>query len=173
MCPLRCVFSYLSGVLYEHFRTRVRVNLQVVSDPLRASLASFAYTANTASWYSVRDLRCCKTTEVSLPTTTAWGGGGQVAGRKIDGSAEMKKEPVGGKITTAKMEIKAINVGKWKCKAKKGRMMNDPKKGKERRNNNWFIEYKAQAQTSKDNDFVTSEIKGWHLVLVNSAIQRI
>lgn len=56
----------------------VRINLRVVSDPLRASLASFAYTANTASWYSVRELRCCNTTEVSLPSTTAWGAGKEV-----------------------------------------------------------------------------------------------
>lgn len=65
----------------------VRINLRVVSDPLRASLASFAYTANTASWYLVKELRCCNTTEVSLPSTTAWGArvwrGGMKDGWKI------------------------------------------------------------------------------------------
>lgn len=67
----------------------VRINLRVVSDPLRASLASFAYTANTASWYSVRELRCSNTTEVSLPSTTAWSPGARVVdeeegARKMD-----------------------------------------------------------------------------------------
>ena len=63
---------------FQHMCLCVRINLRVVSDPLRASLASFAYTANTASWYSVSELRCCNTTEVSLPSTTAWSPGAQV-----------------------------------------------------------------------------------------------
>lgn len=67
---------------YKHTYTCVfaRINLRVVSDPLRAALALFAYTANTASWYSVRELRCCNTTEDSLPTTTACRGAGGSVG---------------------------------------------------------------------------------------------
>ena len=65
----------------------MRINLQVVSDPLRASLASFAYTAKIASWYSVRMLRCCNTTEVSLPSTTALGAGGE-SGEKGGGAKD-------------------------------------------------------------------------------------
>lgn len=61
------------------------MNSQVVSDPLRASLASLAYTANTATWYSVRELRCCNTTESSVPSSTTCGGG-EGAEQKMDGS---------------------------------------------------------------------------------------
>lgn len=55
--------------------TRTLLHLRVFSNPLRASLAVFEYTANTASWYSVEERRCCNTTDVSLPATTVWGGG--------------------------------------------------------------------------------------------------
>lgn len=100
----------------------VGINLQVISDPLRASLASFAYRANTASWYSVTELRFCNTTEVSLPSTTAWGAG--VWGGRVEDKSkkaefgsgngwEMKEERVRGQRMAGKMENGAINEGRW------------------------------------------------------------
>ena len=64
--------------------------LHVVAEPLSGSLAELAYTANTATWYSVRALRCCKTTELSLPSTTAWETTGEEGARMRKGDYREK-----------------------------------------------------------------------------------
>lgn len=46
--------------------------IRVVSVPRRPSLAVWAYTAKTAIWYSVKDIRPFNIVEDTLPSTTTW-----------------------------------------------------------------------------------------------------
>ena len=160
----------------------VRINLRVVSDPLRASLPSFAYTANTASWYSVRELRCCNTTEVSLPSTTACGGvqegesrfewwmrGAEESDGVQKGMGEERGGGAGGQRTAGEMENGTINVGrrKWQMEERKtrtaGREREIEREWKRKGNNRLNELDEAPASKAEESLSFRTELNGWQL----------
>lgn len=163
----------------------LRINLRVVSDPLRASLASFAYTANTASWYSVRELRCCNTTEVSPPSTTAWGAEGWVMEERVGvwkmdwrdreerWGVEVDGRKWGGKGAEAQriageMENGTINGGRWKWqmeerKKKKAGQEREIEREWDGRGNTIDLLNRIKHKCLTLENIFHSELNGWQL----------
>jgi len=170
--------------MFLRVRLCLRINLRVVSDPLRASLASFAYTANTASWYSVRELRCCNTTEVSLLSTTAWSAGGWVDGRKkgcerwIGGTEKRDEvwkwkgeggwEGAGGQRIAGEMENGTINGVRWKWqieewKKRKAGQEREIEREWKRRGNTIDLLNRIKHKCLTLKNIFHSELNGWQL----------
>lgn len=170
--------ALVSGFVHTFLRVGLcaRVNLRVVTDPLRASLASFAYTANTASWYSVRELRCCNTNEVSLPSTTAWGAGvwGGEGLRWIEEKGKLGvemdgrwgREGVSGQRMAGKMVSGAINEGGWKWQMEE-RNERERQSRKERMveegENTIDLLNEIKYKRLKQNNIFHSDLNGWQL----------